>query len=41
VGIVNREHEAVSYRVVVLLDGVTQTELGPLVLNHEEVWDRQ
>jgi uncharacterized membrane protein len=40
VGIVNREHETVSYRVVVSLDGVTQTELGPIVLADEEVWEQ-
>jgi len=39
-GIVNREHETVSYRVVVLLDGITQTEFGLLVLDHEEVWEQ-
>ncbi|UCB42578.1 MAG: DUF1616 domain-containing protein [Dehalococcoidales bacterium] len=40
VGIVNREHETVSYRVVALLDGVIQTTIEPIVLAHEEVWEQ-
>ena len=36
VGIVNREHREVSYRVVVTIDGAENNEVGPLVLAHEE-----
>ncbi|HEY32335.1 MAG TPA: DUF1616 domain-containing protein [Dehalococcoidia bacterium] len=38
-GVANWEHETVSYRVEVLLDGVLQTEFGPKVLAHDEVWE--
>ena len=38
VGIINREHETVSYRLEVRIDGVRNTEVGPLVLKHDEKW---
>ena len=40
-GIVNREHEEVSYRVEVRVDEVTSKEIGPLVLAHEEKWEQE
>ncbi|HUV45599.1 MAG TPA: DUF1616 domain-containing protein [Dehalococcoidia bacterium] len=44
VGIINREHETVSYRVEVRIDGVGNNEVGnnevgPLVLGHDEKWE--
>jgi uncharacterized membrane protein len=45
VGIVNREHERVNYRVEVRINGVKNNEWGPLVLDHdtkrEEIIDFQ
>jgi len=38
-GIINREQEAVSYRVRVTVNGVTSSEVGPLMLEHEEKWE--
>lgn len=35
VGIVNREHETVSYRVEVSIDGVTNNKMGPIALEHD------
>ncbi len=34
--IVNQEHETVSYRIEVLLNGLKNNELGPIILDHEE-----
>ena len=39
VGIVNREHEVVSYRMEVMIDGVKNNEVGPVVLDHEQKWE--
>ena len=39
VGIINREHETVSYRMEVRIDGVKHKELGALVLEHDEKWE--
>ena len=39
VGIINREHETVSYRMEVRIDGVKHKELGALVLEHDERWE--
>jgi len=36
---INREHETVSYRVEVRIDGVGNNEVGPLVLGHDEKWE--
>ena len=36
VGIINREHEAVTYRVEVKIDGVISNEVGPVTLEHDE-----
>lgn len=33
-GIVNREHETLSYRVEVRIDGVTSNKVEPIVLEH-------
>ena len=34
--IVNKEHETSTYHVQSLIDGVINSEMGPLVLNHDE-----
>ena len=39
VGIVNHEHEPVSYRVEVRVGGVENNEVGPVVLEHEQKWE--
>ena len=36
VGIINQEHETVSYRIEVKIDGVTNNELEPIVLGDEQ-----
>lgn len=41
VGIVNREYETVSYRVEVTINGIGGKEIGPVVLGHEEKWERE
>ena len=40
-GIVDREHEEMSYRVEVNIDEVTNKEIGPIVLAHEEKWEQE
>jgi uncharacterized membrane protein len=40
VGIVNQESEVVSYQLVVMLDGVRKTEVGPIVLAADEKWEQ-
>jgi len=39
VGIINREHETVSYRMEVKIDGVRNNQVGPLELGHDERWE--
>ena len=39
VGIVNREHETVSYGVGVIVSGMKEVEVGPVVLEHEKRWE--
>jgi uncharacterized membrane protein len=41
VGIVNHEYETVNYRVEVTIEGVRHNEIGPLVLGHEDKWERE
>ena len=41
VGIINQEHETVSYRVEVTIDGARYDEIGPVVLHHEDRWERE
>lgn len=41
VGIANREHETVSYRVEVAIDGARYDEIGPVMLHHEDRWERE
>ena len=40
-GIINQEHETVSYRVEVTIDGARYDEIGPVVLHHEDSWERE
>jgi len=39
VGIINREHERVSYHVEVTIDNVKNNEVGPIKLEHDETWE--
>ena len=40
VGIINQEYETMSYRLEVRIEGVRYTEVGPLVLEHNEKWEK-
>ena len=40
-GIINREHEAVSYRVEVRVNGVKNNKVEPIVLDHDEKWEQE
>ncbi len=40
VGIINREHETVTYQVEVAIDGVKNNEVGPVALDHDEEWEK-
>ncbi len=39
IGIINKEHTTMSYSVEVRIDGITNGEVGPVVLDHEEKWE--
>ena len=39
-GIINNEHEIASYRVVIKINGVKNNEVGPIVLDNGEKWER-
>ncbi len=39
VGIINREHEPVTYQVEVVINGVKNNEVGPMMLEHSEEWE--
>lgn len=39
VGIINREHERVSYHVEVMIDNLKNNEVGPIELEHDEKWE--
>jgi len=39
VGIINREHETVTYRVEVVIDGVKNNGVGPVTLDHDGKWE--
>lgn len=41
VGIINNEYKIVDYRVEVRLDGVKNTEVGGITLEHEEKWEQE
>ena len=39
VGIINREHETVSYRFEVRVNGEKNNEVGPIILGHSKKWE--
>ena len=39
VGIINREHETLKYRVEMMIDGVKNNEVGLIVLGDEQKWE--
>jgi len=39
VGIINREHETVTYRVEVAIDEIKNSEVGPVTLDHDGKWE--
>ena len=39
VGIINREHEVVTYQVEVVIDEVKNNEVGPVMLEPDEKWE--
>ena len=41
VGIINREHKDMSYRVELLIDGIRYNAVGPVALAHEEKWEQE
>jgi len=38
-GIVNHEHETVSYQIEIRINSMKDSEIGPIVLEHEEKWE--
>lgn len=40
VGIVNGEYKPTSYNLEMVIDNRTELELGPIVLNHREKWEK-
>ncbi len=41
VGIVNWEHETMGYRVEVRVEGIRNTEVETIVLEHDEKWEEE
>jgi len=41
VGIINHEHQPVTYRVNVIIDGEKGSEIEPVVLEHDEKWEEE
>ena len=39
-GIINREHEPMGYRVDLLINGEKIQEIGPVSLNHDQKWEK-
>ena len=39
VGIINRERESVVYRVEIMIDGVKNNEVGPMMLEYDKEWE--
>jgi uncharacterized membrane protein len=40
-GMVNHEYENTSYRVEVIIDGLRNTEIGPVALANQEKWEQE
>ena len=40
-GIVNHEYEELSYQLAVMINGVTDKRINPIVLGHEEKWEQE
>ena len=40
-GIINREQEQISYMVEIRIDGITNSEMGPLSLEDGEKWEKK
>jgi len=40
VGIVNREHEQITYEIEVMIDGAQNGQLGPATLGPDEKWEK-
>jgi len=40
VGIINREHETMTYRVEIVIDGVKNNGVGPVALDHDGEWEK-
>ena len=41
VGIINHEHEIVSYQVEVQINGIQASLFGPIVLEHDGKWEQE
>ncbi len=39
-GIINREHQQMGYRVELLINGEKIKEIGPVTLNHDQKWEK-
>ena len=39
IGVVNNEHETMSYRLEVRVGGVKTNEIGSIILEHDEKWE--
>lgn len=39
VGVVNHEHEAATYEIEILIDGIENNSAGPLALEHDQRWE--
>ncbi len=40
-GINNREHEMANYNVTIMIDGIENGKLGPVILADGEKWEEQ
>lgn len=40
-GINNREHEMANYSVTIMIDGIENGKLGPVILADGEKWEEQ
>lgn len=41
VGIINQEHEDTSYQVEIILDGIRNMQISPVLLYHEDKWEQE